>query len=44
MLAEGKLSIGAMITHEFEWSELPEVYSRLDKGDTDILGAIIRWR
>ena len=33
-----------MITHEFNWRDLPDVYHRLDQGDTDILGAVIRWR
>jgi len=44
MIAKGKLPIGPMMTHEFQWNELPEVYARLDQGDTDILGAVIRWR
>ena len=44
LLAEGKLNIDPMITHEFRWNELPEVYARLDRGDSDILGAVIRWQ
>lgn len=44
LLASGRLPIGPMITHEFRWDELPEVYARLDGGDADILGAVIRWR
>lgn len=44
LLAEGKLNIDPMITHEFRWNELPEVYAHLDRGDRDILGAVIRWQ
>ena len=44
LIANGTLPIDPMITHEFTWRDLPEVYRRLDQGDTDILGAIIRWR
>ena len=44
MLAKKRLPIDPMITHEFRWDELPEVYARLDQGDADILGAVIRWR
>ena len=44
LIANGTLPIDPMITHEFTWRDLPEVYRRLDQGDTDILGAVIRWR
>ena len=44
LLAEGKLNIDPMITHEFRWNELPEVYAQWDRGDRDILGAVIRWQ
>lgn len=44
LLANRKLNIDPMITHEFRWDELPEVYARLDRGDRDILGAVIRWK
>ncbi len=44
LIANASLHIDPMITHEFNWHELPEVYARLDQGDTDILGAIIRWQ
>jgi 2-desacetyl-2-hydroxyethyl bacteriochlorophyllide A dehydrogenase len=43
MLETGDLAIGPMITHEFEWTEIPEVYHRLDEGDSELLGVIIRW-
>ena len=44
LIANGSLPIDPMITHEFNWDDLPDVYARLDQGDTDILGAVIRWR
>lgn len=43
MLESGDLEIGPMVTHEFEWTEIPEVYHRLDLGDSELLGVIIRW-
>ena len=44
LIASGSLHVDPMITHEFSWQDLPDVYHRLDQGDTDILGAVIRWR
>lgn len=44
LIANGSLPVDPMITHEFTWQDLPTVYHRLDQGDTDILGAVIRWR
>ena len=44
LIANGSLPIDPMITHKFTWQDLPTVYHRLDQGDTDILGAVIRWR
>lgn len=43
MLKSGDLEIAPMITHEFEWREIPEVYRRLDEGDSELLGVVIRW-
>lgn len=43
MLESGSLEIAPMVTHEFEWSEIPEVYRRLDEGDSELLGVVIRW-
>ena len=44
LIANGSLPVDPMITHEFNWTDLPDVYARLDQGDSDILGAVIRWR
>ncbi|MCY4528225.1 MAG: zinc-binding alcohol dehydrogenase [Chloroflexi bacterium] len=44
LIANGTLPVDPMITHEFNWQDLPTVYHRLDQGDSNILGAVIRWR
>ncbi len=43
LLARGRLRIAPMMTHEFAWHELPEVYARLDEGDRSIVGTTISW-
>ena len=40
---EERLNIAPMLTHEFAWHELPDVYRRLDEGDKSIVGTTIRW-
>ena len=44
LLANGKLDIAPLVTHHFAWQELPNVYDRLDRGETEIVGAVIDWR
>jgi threonine dehydrogenase-like Zn-dependent dehydrogenase len=44
LLARRRLYIEPMITHQFDWQQLPEVYRRLDQGDQSIVGAVINWR
>lgn len=43
LLARRRLNIAPMLTHEFAWHELPDVYRRLDEGDKSIVGTTIRW-
>ena len=43
LLSRGLLNIRPMITHRFDSSELPDVYRRLDAGESDIVGAVIDW-
>ena len=43
LLAQRRLHIAPMLTHEFAWHELPDVYKRLDEGDKTIVGTTIRW-
>lgn len=43
LLARGELDISPMLTHAVEWSEIPEVYRRLDQGDLGLLGVVVRW-
>ena len=43
LMARRRLPIAPMLTHEFAWHELPEVYRRLDEGERSIVGTTIRW-
>ena len=38
-----KLTIEPMITHHFDWHQLPEAYRQLDRGAPNLLGVVIRW-
>lgn len=44
LLRENKLSIEPMITHRHNWTELPEVYQKLDAGDPQMVGVVLRWQ
>ncbi|MDP7016702.1 MAG: zinc-binding dehydrogenase [Pirellulaceae bacterium] len=44
LLQQRRLPIGPLLTHHFNWRELPSVYARLDEGDRSIVGAVINWR
>jgi len=43
LLRREKLQIAPMLTHEFSWEELPEIYRRFDEADPDLIGTVIRW-
>jgi threonine dehydrogenase-like Zn-dependent dehydrogenase len=43
LMAHRRLNVAPILTHEFGWNELPEVYRRLDEGDRSIVGTTIRW-
>lgn len=43
LLARQRLYIKPMLTHQFAWHELPEIYQRLDAGDRSIVGTTIHW-
>jgi 2-desacetyl-2-hydroxyethyl bacteriochlorophyllide A dehydrogenase len=43
LLSRGKLNIKPMITHRLHWDELPDAYRRLDEGDPDMVGTVLRW-
>ena len=43
MLESGDLEVAPMLSHEFDWSEIPDVYRRMDEGDSELLGVVIRW-
>jgi 2-desacetyl-2-hydroxyethyl bacteriochlorophyllide A dehydrogenase len=42
-LASGRLHAAPILTHQFEWEELPDVYARMDAGDADMIGVSINW-
>ena len=42
-LARQQLRIAPMISHHFDWQQLPEVYDRLDSGEKELVGVVIRW-
>jgi threonine dehydrogenase-like Zn-dependent dehydrogenase len=43
LMARGEMDITPMLTHQVEWSDLPDVYRRLDEGDGSLLGVVVRW-
>jgi 2-desacetyl-2-hydroxyethyl bacteriochlorophyllide A dehydrogenase len=43
LLSRGKLNVKPMITHRLNWDELPEAYRRLDEGDPEMVGTVLRW-
>jgi 2-desacetyl-2-hydroxyethyl bacteriochlorophyllide A dehydrogenase len=44
LLRKGRLTIAPLITHQFAWHELPQVYQRLDQGERDLVGIVLDWR
>ena len=40
---KGLLDIAPLITHQFDCSQLPEAYARLDQGDDTMVGVVIHW-
>ena len=44
MLAKGQLDVSHLITHRIPWTDLPEIYQRLDNGEKDIVGVVVDWR
>ena len=42
-LARGRLQVAPMLTHQFEWEELPGVYAELDAGEAEMIGVCINW-
>ena len=43
LLAGGEMDVSPMITHRVEWSEIPEVYRRLDGPGDRPIGVVARW-
>jgi threonine dehydrogenase-like Zn-dependent dehydrogenase len=43
LLSRGRLNIKPMITHRLNWDELPEAYRRLEEGDPEMVGTVLKW-
>ena len=43
LLASGEMDVSPMIDHRVEWSELPDVYRRLDGPGARPIGVVVRW-
>ncbi len=43
LLQRGRLDLEPMITHRVAADELPEMYRRLDEGDSSIVGTVLSW-
>ena len=43
LLANGEMDVSPMIDHRVEWSELPDVYRRLDGPGARPIGVVVRW-
>lgn len=42
-LARGRMQVAPMLTHQFDWTELPDVYARMDAGEVEMIGVCINW-
>ena len=42
-LARGRLQVAPMVTQQFEWEELPDVYAKMDSGEAEMIGVCINW-
>jgi len=43
LLSTGRLNIEPLITTHARWTELPEIYRRLDAGDRELIGVVLHW-
>ena len=43
LLTSRRMNFNPMITHRLDWRQLPETYARLDDGDLDMVGIVLRW-
>lgn len=42
-IAHGRLSLEEMVTHRIRPDQLPDIYARLDRGDSSISGVVVDW-
>lgn len=43
LLARGRVQTAPLITHRYNWREIPAAYARLASWDKDVMGIIIEW-
>ena len=43
LLAQQRLNLRPMLTHSFDWCELPDYYRRLDQGELGVVAAVAQW-
>jgi 2-desacetyl-2-hydroxyethyl bacteriochlorophyllide A dehydrogenase len=43
LLAQGRIDLRPMITHRIPWQELPDIYHRLDQGESSVVGVVVDW-
>ena len=44
LLRRKRLDIAPMITHRMSWSDIPEIYRRLDAGEPGMAGVVCGWK
>ena len=42
-LAQKRIKVRSLLTHEFGWEKLPYVYEKMDSGRSDMIGVVINW-
>ena len=43
LLVRARLNVRPIITHRFDWQELPDVYRRMDASAPEMIGVVIDW-
>ncbi len=43
LLVRSRLNVHPIITHRFDWQELPDVYRRMDASAPEMIGVVIDW-
>ena len=43
MLTDGRITVGPLITHRYQWKQTPEAYQYLYENPNEALGVVIEW-